>query len=174
MKTCSKCGIEKELGEFYKDKSKKDGHASRCRECNRAVGASWRKDNQERKRKSDADYYAANKSRVKKRAAKWFKEQPAWKEFARIRLAGIQRRTVNGNNPDWDNPACARYLDRGIELRMTRDEWYSWCESQAETIDQIIADGNTPSIDRIDPAGHYEPGNIQVITFSENVARSNR
>lgn len=33
MKTCSKCKIEKEESEFYKDKSKKDGLCSYCRIC---------------------------------------------------------------------------------------------------------------------------------------------
>ena len=30
-KTCSKCGIEKPLGDFYRDKRNRDGHHSRCR-----------------------------------------------------------------------------------------------------------------------------------------------
>ena len=33
MKTCTKCGIEKPLDEFYKHKGRKDGHASRCKDC---------------------------------------------------------------------------------------------------------------------------------------------
>ena len=32
-KICKKCGIEKPLDEFYKDKSKKDGHENKCKEC---------------------------------------------------------------------------------------------------------------------------------------------
>lgn len=33
MKKCSKCEIEKELSEFYKKKSSKDGYRSECKEC---------------------------------------------------------------------------------------------------------------------------------------------
>jgi superfamily II helicase len=33
MKKCNKCLIEKELIEFYKDKSKKDGLKTICKEC---------------------------------------------------------------------------------------------------------------------------------------------
>lgn len=33
MKTCSKCKIPKELSEFGKDKSKKDGHQYSCKTC---------------------------------------------------------------------------------------------------------------------------------------------
>ena len=35
-KVCSKCNVEKELKEFNKDKSRKDGHCHTCRECRNA------------------------------------------------------------------------------------------------------------------------------------------
>ena len=33
MKTCTKCGETKNFSEFVKDKSKKDGHSSHCKNC---------------------------------------------------------------------------------------------------------------------------------------------
>lgn len=33
MKRCSKCGVEKQLKDFYRDKTKKDGHQALCKEC---------------------------------------------------------------------------------------------------------------------------------------------
>ena len=35
MKVCSICNTKKELNKFYKDKTKKDGVMSRCKECNK-------------------------------------------------------------------------------------------------------------------------------------------
>ena len=35
MKTCSKCQKDKELSEFSKDKSVKDGYARNCKTCRR-------------------------------------------------------------------------------------------------------------------------------------------
>lgn len=35
LKVCSKCGEDKEIDEFYIDRSKLDGHHHRCKECDR-------------------------------------------------------------------------------------------------------------------------------------------
>lgn len=32
-KVCSKCGVEKDINEFYKSKSNKDGYMGFCKEC---------------------------------------------------------------------------------------------------------------------------------------------
>lgn len=49
MKTCSKCGETKALGQFTKGGGK-DGLHSRCRSCNAAATAAWGKANPDRKR----------------------------------------------------------------------------------------------------------------------------
>ena len=60
-KVCSKCKVEKDLGEFYKNSSKKDGLCDRCKSCN----ASYM-----------ADYYAKNSEKIKAREAKRYVENP--------------------------------------------------------------------------------------------------
>ena len=35
MKTCTKCGETKEFGEFFKNKLKKDGYCTSCKQCHR-------------------------------------------------------------------------------------------------------------------------------------------
>ena len=42
MKTCTKCGREKELPAFTRDKRKADGRGSWCQECTRASQQAWR------------------------------------------------------------------------------------------------------------------------------------
>ena len=35
MKLCKKCGLEKEISDFCKDKNGKDGHSNMCKSCKR-------------------------------------------------------------------------------------------------------------------------------------------
>lgn len=45
MKICTKCKVEKELINFGKDKTKKDGLNSNCKECKKKSLILWRKNN---------------------------------------------------------------------------------------------------------------------------------
>jgi len=60
-KICSKCGVEKPLSEFNKNKTTKDGYRFQCRECQRIAGASYRANNVERGRKYRKQYYQTHK-----------------------------------------------------------------------------------------------------------------
>lgn len=46
-KVCSKCNIDKDLGEFHKDKSRKDGYVNICKECKNSYSKQYRIDNKE-------------------------------------------------------------------------------------------------------------------------------
>ena len=61
MKKCSKCGEVKSLGEFNKDKNKKDGLRSQCKACTKA----YSEDNKEKKK----EYRDRNKQRAKEYSA---------------------------------------------------------------------------------------------------------
>ena len=47
-KSCSNCGEVLELEEFPLDRSKGDGHKSRCKECDRAAAKAYYEANRER------------------------------------------------------------------------------------------------------------------------------
>lgn len=46
-KTCSKCGIEKPITDFYKRTNSKDGVQQQCKDCSKIYGAEWYKKNKE-------------------------------------------------------------------------------------------------------------------------------
>lgn len=78
IKTCSKCGIEKPLSEFYKDKQKKDGLTSQCIDCiksahelnkdhNNKRKKQYYKDNKEKESINRKQYYNRNKDNINDR-----------------------------------------------------------------------------------------------------------
>jgi len=54
-----------------------------------------------------------------------------------------------------------------VEVRMTREEFLEWAIPEYEL---WLAEhpNQTPSIDRADPNGHYEIGNLQILEVQEN------
>lgn len=58
-----------------------------------------------------------------------------------------------------------------VEVRMTRKEFVVWATPAYAEWFEKYPDLH-PSIDRIDPDGHYELSNIQIIPLEENMARS--
>lgn len=90
----------------------------------------------------------------------WLEEQGTHFAKAWTVFQGIQYRCTN--------PRCRGfhwYGSRGIELRITRPDFIDWYIRKAK--------GRTDlTIDRIDNDGHYELGNMQLITQSENTKKA--
>lgn len=50
MKKCNKCNVEKEVEEFSKDKTKKDGYSTICKKCRAEYAKTYNKKNRGRRR----------------------------------------------------------------------------------------------------------------------------
>lgn len=97
-------------------------------------------------------------------------------EYFKLRRWGmLNRRTVNGSCPD-QSPKAKAYLAKGIMLKVSREEFFRWCDTQQALVEALVAQGETPSIDRINPEGHYELSNMRIISKRENsdLGRRNR
>ena len=70
MKTCSKCGVDKDLEEFGKDRSKKDGKRADCLKCAAAQSRAWR---------------AKNIAKARESKTLWEKSNPDWHRFNSIK-----------------------------------------------------------------------------------------
>lgn len=79
----------------------------------------------------------------------------------------IQRRTINSGKRCTDKS----YERKKRLLLMTKDEFYFWLESQRAIIEEMYANGKTPSIDRIDNNGNYSIDNIQCIELIQNIRK---
>ena len=65
MKKCTKCKIQKELTEFYKNKDAKDGLIGDCKSCRKEYDKERYKANKERIKEQVKEHYQANKERKK-------------------------------------------------------------------------------------------------------------
>jgi tRNA(Ile2) C34 agmatinyltransferase TiaS len=85
----------------------------------------------------------------------------------------LNQRTINGKTPRLSRNTES-YLKKGIELRITRDELNQFVKDNWDTIQTLRSEGKTPSIDRIGPSIHYELGNIQFISLTDNCVKANK
>lgn len=99
MKTCSRCNQEKELAEFNKKASSKDGHCEACRECMKA---------------SKKEAYYRNHAHVKA-------QQRAYKEANREKVLQSQRDTYYRHRDRILEESKARYYENR-EARLAADK----------------------------------------------------
>ena len=137
-KTCSKCGVEKEISLFHKNSTCVGGVRPECKSC--AVLYSQNR-------------YIQNKEKIRNKFKTWCFNYP-WK---RTYSAIVQR---------CDNPKGSSYSSyggRGIKnLFKSSDELHElWIRDKAY---EMIR----PSIDRIDNDGNYCTENCRYIEYKEN------
>lgn len=96
-------------------------------------------------------------------------------KYAKGAWGSINQRTINGkytDNPSVaNNPQQVSYINKGIRLEFTQEEFYSFVEANSDIILKIYADGGKPSLDRIDTAKDYSLDNIQIIPLSDNLGK---
>ena len=59
--TCTKCGIEQEKGDFYRNASYAGGRHSWCKACVKANAKQWKKDNKDRHNEINRKWYGRKK-----------------------------------------------------------------------------------------------------------------
>src|SRR5260370_4586346 len=91
MKTCTKCGIEKELGEFYPRANAKDGRRNDCIACQKARTRAWSIAN--RPKANEAKYRWKKANDYNRR---WAKDNP--EKVAAIRTRAQQKNPANASN----------------------------------------------------------------------------
>lgn len=71
-KVCIECGIEKELSEYQKAKTNKDGLTGKCKACLKKYNQQYCKDNEEFKKQYRKERYEENKERFKKETRDYY------------------------------------------------------------------------------------------------------
>ena len=91
-KKCTKCGEVKELGEYEKAKSNKDGLRSYCKVCMKEYRKKYYLDNPEKYKELSKKWALKNPEKVKEASKKWALKNP---EYSKKQHEGYRL-----NNPD--------------------------------------------------------------------------
>lgn len=115
-KKCTKCGIEKTIDEFYKDKKSKDGRKTDCKKCRLISVKKWVKDNPDKAKKNKSNWYQKNRERLRKEDAMHYKEN-AEKIKENVRI-------WSENNKERKNRTTDRWHKMHPERgRASRNKW---------------------------------------------------
>lgn len=141
MKRCSKCKSKKSLSEFGKQLKGKDGLRAKCKKCRQIASRI---------------YYRTHKIEKAKYLRKYRK---TFKGYLRLRFQAIRQRCTNPKAT-----AYKYYGGRGIKCKFKNaDEFITY------VINKLQIDLHGLEVDRINSNGHYEPGNIRIVTHIENL-----
>ena len=202
MKTCTKCGVEKELDRFFFDPRGRDGRVARCKDCCNARTAAWRAENPARCTELAHSWYLRNTAKVAARKQREYKANPerfaawsaAWQKANKekcLQLAAEWRKAnrtkCNARALQWakNNPekANARNARRRADQILATPAWanqvaigefYSFAASKAKLT------GIPQHVDHIVPlrsklvCGLHTDYNLQVLPGAENVRKGNR
>jgi len=190
-KICSKCKIEKDVCEFYKNTAQLDGKRPECKVCSNKSSISYNQKNKEKVDGIKQKYVDNNKEKVKKSKKGWFDKNPEYqknwsaiktktdvifklKKNMRARL-GVYLKTKNIKkyNKTFNIIGCIpEYLKEHIENQfMEGMSWenhglYGW------HIDHIIPLSSAKTEEEIYKLCHYT--NLQPLWAEDNLKKSNK
>jgi hypothetical protein len=184
-KICSKCGEEKVVSEFSKDKSKKDGHRPNCKVCNRKYFKMKRLENPELMAKNLKEFYKKNPNKrkeyrenYKNRKHEQRKERRktdiifSLTNNLRCRLAKyLKILNIRKKNTTFEIVGCSptelkEHLEKQFVSGMTWENRNLW------HIDHIIPLSSAKTEDELYQLCHYT--NLQPLWADENIKKSNK
>jgi hypothetical protein len=75
-KTCTSCQVQKNIDDFNRDKSRKDGLQNRCKECKRATDRKYVSEHKEQNKKRSREWRSSNKVQAQENIKKWISSHP--------------------------------------------------------------------------------------------------
>ncbi len=103
MKKCRICGLDKELEEFHKKKSSKDGYRNECKECVKLIQKKYKEDPNfiEKRKKYDKNRYEDKKDEILERKKEYYIENRD--ELLEKKKEYRKRDGVRKREKDWYN-----------------------------------------------------------------------
>jgi len=195
MKTCSKCKEEKELTEFYKDKSKKSGVMSQCKLCRkdkpkyirntedkiqskRISCKKYREKNKEKISSYYKKYFQKNKQRINKNRTQYKKNRSKIDNVFKLRISyyKIISRSFAFNSHK-KNTKTTEIL--GCEIDFFKEyieskflKGMSWDNRSEWHLDHIIPISSAKTEEDVIRLNHYT--NFRPLWAKENIQKSNK
>ena len=202
MKVCTKCGVSKDLDEFYRHSAGKDRRRTTCKICFVAQTRAWQKNNHDRHAANCAAWAKTNPEKMASLQTAWYvknKEEHCANSRARKKANPEKEKTNHTawakSNPGKVRESALRYQKAHPEkcaaramkrhagkLRATP----TWADSRfialwykgARIMTQLV--GRPYHVDHVVPlksklvCGLHVPANMQILSKPENIKKSNR
>ena len=171
MKVCSTCKEEKELIEFSVKRAAKDGHNSKCRQCDMLAKRVYRKEHKEAYDISRKKYVANNLDKKRESCRKsHIKHKEKYQEQTR-------KRRVEEPEHELLKGARQRAKKKGLPFNITLDDVRVPKLCPVLGIPLYVGEGvlhkGSPTLDRFVPELGYVQGNVNVISSLANTIKSN-
>lgn len=120
-RVCRKCGQEKPLEEFAKNKECVLGHSHICKQCKAEQSRKWHAANFEKAREYDRKYYAANSEKCREYARKYYaaNSEKAREKYRKWRAANLEKYRANASKYYAANLEMYRAYDRKKRENLT-------------------------------------------------------
>ena len=178
MKKCSKCKKDRELSQFKKDITKKDGLYSSCKICVSEYRVNHYQENKEFYKNKNHLYYEENSDKVKKKVKEYIYNRkeidPLFKLKCKLRTKTYQAFkkkswTKNSSNLEMlgcDFESAKSHIESLFKKNMSWSNYGEW------HIDHIIPLSSAKNENELKRLFHYT--NLQPLWASENWIKSNK
>ena len=187
MKTCNNCKKIKTLSEFNKDKSKRDGLQTFCRECKQTKDKTYAEKNREAARKRAKDWRKNNLQKAKESCKKWRNENPEKMAAYKKKWSKENKARKNKLASEWKKKNSHKVLAntrsrQALKLNATP----AWADKvaidyiyyAAKVIERVY--GTKWHVDHIIPlkgknvCGLHVQNNLQLLAPLDNLKKSNK
>jgi hypothetical protein len=182
VKNCNKCKESKDLSEFHKQKSTKDGLRSQCKKCRKGINKKYNEDNKEEIALYYKKYYEDNKDKFQQYREDNKEElalyQKKYYEANKDELA-IKAKEYQENNRGTINAITSKYRATKLNASPTwsnkqaiRDVYTAAKALEEETGIKYHVDHIVP-LQGKNVCGLHIATNLQILTATENISKSN-
>lgn len=158
-KKCSKCAQNKSYEFFGIQRRSKDGMSAWCKPCKKNYNSSWFKNNRESENERIRDWYEENREKKNKSNSIWQSNNKSLVNAATAKRRATKRLAI----PKWlskeDLIAIKQFYRSAMEITKS--------SGIKHEVDHIVP------IQGKEVCGLHVPWNLQILTKSENLSKSN-